>query len=203
MADILKKTTEIPKGVCFFSTLIDMGYDYIPRPIPETAPDRYISGYISLNLPSPSTDTFPGTHADDYLYSLPDNPVPFSVWGNVPDNTRNTLSIYGDYGISDYSEIFRDLGFEHNYDAVYAANHLRAIVDVVYSYLFDLPPSFLKPNTPMPGNQLVYDYVYDIDKSLLFLEKIKEMRPFLPEERRPYLDHWLQYEEELVIYGYE
>ena len=83
-----------------FSTYILAGYDVMERPVPETTPRTYIGGMIALCLSSPWTGDTPGQSCGpDCLYCLKDKPDPLPTWGEGGSLERNTLRVYGDYGI--------------------------------------------------------------------------------------------------------
>jgi hypothetical protein len=92
-------------GSPFFSPYIMAGYPAMERPIPETSKTKYLSGMISLCLPSPWTEYTPWQSSDpDCLYCYKDEPNPLPTQVEDEDPDLNTLHIYGDYGIHNYPE---------------------------------------------------------------------------------------------------
>jgi hypothetical protein len=162
----------------FFSTYILAGYDVMERPVPETSPTKYLSGMISLCLTSPWTDYSPGQNSGpDCLYCFKDYPEPLPVWGEGADPSRKTLQIYGDYGIHNCADILISFGFDHNYDIVYGADHYRAIVDIVFSEMFDCNVQ-AAIDIGFNTTWVIAESICDINKSMALLDKVAIMRPF-------------------------
>jgi hypothetical protein len=185
----------------FFSTYIIAGYDCIPRPVPITTPTKYIGGYTTLNLPSPFTNYSIGdSSAPDRLYCFKDDPIPFATWGDGDPPERNTLHIYGDYGIHDYAKILLDEGLDHDYEVVYGADHYRAIIDIVYSDIYlnhvdrNVKPEF-------PNNWIIAECIGDKTESFKLLGLIKQMEHFLTDEQVDLLHRWITYEKDCIIHG--
>ena len=185
----------------FFSTYLLAGCEAMARPVPETTPKKYISGIIALCLPSPWTDFSPGQScAPDCLYCLKDHPDPLPTWGEGASFDKNTLHIYGDYGIHDYSKILYNTGFDHNYKIIYGADHYRAILDLVYSDIITCDPEMIK-TINFFTSWIIAESIYNPEKCSIVLDKIKIMEPFLPEKRKFLLKTWIEQEEKNINFG--
>ncbi len=95
----------------------------------KTSPERYLTGLVALNVPSPEQ-----TGGDWHFCGIFDSP-------DFPDNLTlageglewNTNPIFGDYGIHECSDILRKKGISIPQGVkVYSANHYRAILDMIY-----------------------------------------------------------------------
>jgi hypothetical protein len=184
-------------GSPFFSTYMMAGYPAMERPIPETSKTKYLSGMISLCLPSPWTNYTPGqSSGPDCLYCFQDEPVPLPTWGEGGDPDRNTLHIYGAYGIHNYAEILTEYGFIHNFDAIYVADHYRAIVDLVYADIYncDISDKDISEKLGFYTSWIIVESIGTLPESKLVLDKIAIMKPFLPKDRVYFLDLWLKKE---------
>ena len=185
----------------FFSGYIAAGYPCVPRPIPPTTPTRYLSGYITLNLPSPFTGYTPGaTNSPDCFYCFPDQLVPFPLWGEGCAPERNTLSIYGDYGIRDYTEIIDESDLEHSFDVVYGADHFRAVLDAIYMDLYLWDPN-ISVISHYASNWILADCILDENLCFELFKKIEIMEPFLPEGHGKMVKKWLELEKIFVSNG--
>lgn len=184
-----------------FSTYLVAGYEAIERPVPETTPKRYLSGMTTLCLPCPWTNFSDGqNNGPDHLYCFKDHPNPLPVWGEGEEFLKNTLHIYDDYGIHNYSEILYNAGFEHNYDTVYGADHYRAICDIVYANIVGCSPKAAK-TLSLFTMWIVAESIGDIKESMIVLDKISMIEPFLSNEKKVLLHKWLQQEEKNIRFG--
>jgi hypothetical protein len=190
----------------FISTMMMDGYEFIYRSIPPTSYTQYISGNMALNLESPHTDTLGRNDFMEYFFCLPDKDEPLMLWGDVPEKFRNTLHIYGKWGIhDDYGNILRDAGFEHDFKNVYVADHYRAICDIVYADITLSGPMKLNYDKKLGpnffSNWYVASNIIEIEKCNYLLDKIREMRPYLSEECVASLENWIEFEKEAIIIG--
>jgi hypothetical protein len=165
----------------------DQQYVYFPR----TTPERYVSGYTALNLPSPEGTTG-DWHPLGCFYAHPSDPNPIaSIFGEGENAEKNTNNIFGTYGIYERSAWFlkNDIPFEGN--NCYVANHCRAILDVIYYHLLRAPDLY--------SLRCISDEMLDTEnqKGELF-SKAEHMLALLPESRQTELKKWLNHE----IYGH-
>lgn len=104
----------------------------IEETIPQTTRRHYLTAKTALNIPSADGtgdwhffEIFKGVHGR--------KPGPFFVSGV---NIADTYDIFNDAGIADYSELLRKAGIELKFP-VFAADHFRAMADLVYQKLKD------------------------------------------------------------------
>ncbi|MDR2199080.1 MAG: hypothetical protein LBR53_06470 [Deltaproteobacteria bacterium] len=190
----------------FISTMMLDGYEFVYRSVPPTSYTQYISGNTALNLESRHTDTLGGTDFMENFFCFPDEDVPLMLWGDVSEKFRNTLHIYGKWGIhDDYADVLRYAGFEHDFEKVYVADHYRAICDIVYADITRGGPRKLNYNKAYGpnffSNWIVASNIIEIEKCNYLLDKIGEMSPYLPRECVPCLDNWIDFEKEAIIIG--
>jgi hypothetical protein len=125
--------------------------------IPATSPYRYLGGMAALNLPSPT-----GTgdwHMEQTFFHSRETRSRSFISG--VDCATDTTSILGDIGVYDCTDLLDDLRIPHAEGSVYAANHARAIADLVLSaVLRDESPDFIRLDDWMPRDsdkQEVFD----------------------------------------------
>lgn len=107
--------------------------------IPETTPDKYLTGTSALNVP-----TEDGRFADwHFAETFLKEGTRFRVAGQ---NYPSTVDIFGKYGIRECGEILRAYGVPlEPGKPVYVANYVRAILDLVYNLTREhKAPDFLK-----------------------------------------------------------
>ena len=185
-----------------FSTYILAGCDVMERPVPETTPRKYIGGMTTLCLPSPWTNGTQGQSCGpDCLYCFKGEFAPLPTWGEGGSCERNTLHIYGDYGIHNYAKILYDAGFDHNFEIVYGADHFRAILDLVYADIITCNPKLVEAFTFFTA-WIIAESIGLTEDCKTVLDKIKKMEPFLPEERKCLLKKWIKEEEKNIETGF-
>jgi hypothetical protein len=162
------------------------------RYIPETSLDCYISGYCALNLPAPE-DTSGDWHGVNVfcgfepIDNLKDNGLLVDLAGiNGFTDTRN---IYGDYGVYDCTKELARYGYIHEGGRAYAANHFRAVLDLLF---YDLCHGMRYPRQLGGASENYFDN--DEQKNFL-LDKAREMRPYLNSEGERKLLMWIDNEE--------
>lgn len=95
--------------------------------IPETSPEHYISGIAALNIPS--VDGTGDWHMHGvFRANTKKPPLLFIVGEGEPFNSNK---IFGNEGIIECSHILDEFKIEHVSEKVYAANHIRAIADLI------------------------------------------------------------------------
>lgn len=93
--------------------------------IPKTTEMNYITGRAALNIPNPD-GSFADWHFDEVFLS---GRGKIRVAGI---DTIQTFGLLGSYGIRECSSVLRRFGASvPNEQEVYAANHIRAILDMV------------------------------------------------------------------------
>jgi hypothetical protein len=207
MTDKLKEKLDLSKYYFISSMMID-GYDFVYRSVPPTSYTQYISARTALNLLSPHTDTLGSSDFMEYFFCFPNEDVPLTLWGDVADTFRNTLHIYGKWGIhDDYADILSDAGFDHNFEKVYVADHYRAICDLVYAEISTTKINVLNTNeyihTYFVTNWVVAENIIEIDKCFYLLDEINLIAPYLPKNRVAYLKKWIEFEKQAIIQGPE
>jgi addiction module RelB/DinJ family antitoxin len=95
--------------------------------IPETSPDRYLSGIAALNLPSES-GTGDWHLIETFFKPQKRRPKLFVAGKGCPDNTNEFL---GERGIFECSALLDKLKIPRHPGPAYAATHARAIADLV------------------------------------------------------------------------
>jgi hypothetical protein len=95
-------------------------------PIPDTDKARYITGFHALNLPDVE-----GIAADwHFLTTFALSKKPVRVAGvNFPDSSW----VFGSFGIRECGSALRSLGRYDVVGLVWAANHARAVLDLVHN----------------------------------------------------------------------
>lgn len=125
--------------------------------IPHTSPLHYLGGMAALNLPSPS-----GTgdwHLEETFFRQRDKRSRSFISGI--GCATDTTPLLGDVGIYDCTHIIDDLHIPHESAPVFAANHARAIADlVISSILRGIAPHHIQLDDWMPratDKQAVFD----------------------------------------------
>lgn len=129
--------------------------------IPATSRLRYLGGTAALNLPS-SNGT--GDWHMEQTFFRPRARRSRSFISGIGCST-DTTSILGDIGVYDCTAVLDELGIQHESAVVFAADHARAIVDLVLAaVLRGESPDFVVLDDWMPR---------DADKQQVFglLEK--------------------------------
>ena len=95
--------------------------------IPHTSEQNYITGKAALNVPNPD-GSFADWHFDEVFLS---GRGKIRVAGK---DTPPTLDLLGSYGIRECSGVLRRFGVSvPTEEKIYAASHVRAILDMVLS----------------------------------------------------------------------
>lgn len=157
--------------------------------IPNTTPAHYLTGKAALNLPAPE-GTSGDWHFSNVFYDLADdNKVPYQLPLAGEGETVNTNHIYGDWGIYECSREMRGRGLilPAGMTAVYAANHFRAILDMVYS-------SLIRHHKVICLSGVTDDWLDTTEQKALLLDKAAEMAPHIPKEEHEELLSWIRRE---------
>lgn len=148
-------------------------------PVPVTTPHRYLSGMAALNLPSVR-----GTgdwHLIETFFS-PKKRRSRSFIAGVGCETDTTQQL-GELGIFECSALLDDLKIPRPAGEAYAANHARAIADLVLAAVAKGgSPDFVCVDDWMPGEE---------DKREVF-ELLEISLPYLSEEDRGQVRAWIE-----------
>lgn len=149
------------------------------KDIPKTSVVCYISGLHSLNL-----DLKYGTGHDwHFMNYWVGGKVPVKLYGKGQEIDTN--HIYGYYGVANREQVFRELGYET--DAIYVADHHRAILDLVYE-------SLTKFGMIGYAKGCVEDYFFEEHHSVELFVQLLRMREFLEDDTEEILVEWLSKE---------
>jgi hypothetical protein len=119
-----------------FQAVISMSILAAKTLFPVTTPARYLTGLTALNIPSPE-GTGDWHFAETFEGFAGRAPGPFRVAGENAADTRRWL---GNAGIIDARERLEPYRLELPPGPIYAADHYRAIADMVLSaVLYDQP----------------------------------------------------------------
>ena len=151
--------------------------------------NRYISGMEALNLPAPE-----GTSGDwHYLnvFYCRDEQYVNTVKIAGEGETLNTNHIYKNYGIYECGDILQKRGFKVGQGVPHAANHFRAILDLLYYHIREKRGKFL---CKLSGAS--EDYLDTEEEKNFLLEKTAIMLPYLSPEEQEMLIQWIEKERE-------
>lgn len=154
----------------------------IPAGLSES---RYISGMAALNLPAPE-GTSGDWHFLNVFYRDTENVTAVTLAGE--GEQINTNHIFKDYGIYRCNEALEKRGLKAEGDEAYAANHFRAILDLLYERIKNEGkyPSYLYGASE--------DYLDTEEEKKILLEKTAMMLPYLSEEEQIMLLQWINKE---------
>jgi hypothetical protein len=147
---------------------------------------RYISGVHALNLPSPEGTSGDWHPSNVFFHDERDVPITLAGTGEKID----TNPIFGNYGICVCNEALKSRGLSINETTgvtYYAANHYRAILDMLYG-------SINRAKYPYHLDRASEDYLDTGTEKLILLEKASIMLSFFPSEKRKLLKKWLDNE---------
>lgn len=145
--------------------------------IPETTPQRYLSGMAALNLPSP-TGSGDWHLIETFFKPRLRQPRLFIAGARCEANTNPLL---GNRGVFECSAQLNSLNIPHPDGPAFAANHARAIADLVLVSVLDGgSPDFVQLDDWMPG---------DNDKLSVF-ELLDVASPQLSSEQQETVRKW-------------
>lgn len=144
--------------------------------IPATAKGRYLGGMAALNLPSLS-GTGDWHFEQTFFRPRSKRSRSFISGQGCPTDTNSFL---GDEGIYDCTNILLKLGIPYERSPVYAANHARAIADLVLDAIMrDHSPDFVVLDDWMPRNT---------DKQQVFGMLVKAIKCLSTQQKKQVLD---------------
>ena len=148
--------------------------------LPQTTPNRYLTAMTALNLPAPE-GTRGNSHFEESFFGRQGLQPQFFVAGDK--EPLNTNLIFGHLGIYECSDILRTKGIALvQNEKVYAANHNRAILDMLYSAL---------KNKENLDHITINDWIDIQEQKKELLDKIKQFKDFLEIEEWMMLMTWL------------
>lgn len=145
---------------------------------------RYISSFAALNL-RPPEGTSGDWHFTNIFYSF--DPKPKTVYIAGEGERLNTNSILGEYGIYNCTQELKLRGLVAQGVQSWAANHFRAILDLVYKEIHS-------NHVPKMLYWACEDYLDTKDEKLRLLQKASEMLPLLNEREQKLLMDWINHE---------
>jgi hypothetical protein len=155
---------------------------YIPDDLSEK---RYISGMAALNLPAPE-----GTSGDWHFLNLfyrkrrEDVEEVFFIAGE--NGVVDTNPIFDKYGIYPCEEALQKRGLRSGGRA-YAANHFRAILDMLYEKL-------RRGGYPRYLQGATKDFLDTDEEKSILLREAEKMSPFLSMRQEKELQEWIRKE---------
>ncbi len=148
--------------------------------LPKTTPTRYLTAMTALNIPAPEGTTG-DWHFEESFFGRKSILPKFFVAGE--NDTLNTNTIFGDFGIYECSDILRAKGIVlAQNEKVYAANHNRAILDMLYRAL---------KNKEYPHHIAIDDWIDIKEQRKQLIDKIKQFKDFLEVDEWMMLMTWL------------
>lgn len=149
--------------------------------LPKTTPTCYLTGMTALNIPAPEGTTG-DWHFEESFWGRGNTRPKFFVAGE--GRALNCNAIWGALGIYDCGDILRAKGIAiAAEERVYAANHCRAILDMVHNAI---------KHKEYPHHITVDDWL-DVDSELKrFFENIPGLNNFLEDDEKIILNAWLE-----------
>jgi hypothetical protein len=150
--------------------------------IPETSMTRYITGISALNIPAPE-DTSGDWHFDPAFFEIDGHKPVIDLAGE--GETINTNKLYGSYGIHECRQVLEERGVDvSEHTKIYSANHFRAILDMVYRYVFVWHQ--------YPYAIELEDWLDTEEEKKAILKKAQEMAIVLAPEDKEKLTAWIE-----------
>ena len=147
------------------------------------SPERYISGFPALNLPSPE-----GTSGDWHFWGAfyRKKKDAGTIFLAGEGEALNTNAILADYGVYQCDEALIRRGLKYEGPA-FAANHFRAILDLLYQIVQD-------GRVPKYLYGACEDFLDSEDEKRHLIERASLMLPYLESEHQTYLLQWINHE---------
>lgn len=149
--------------------------------LPDTNKKRYLTGMTALNIPAPER-TGGDWHFFESFYGRGKIKPKIFVAGE--GEALNTNPILQDFGIHECSNELREMGIDLPHGKkVYAANHYRAILDMLYECVavFKSYPSYLT----------VDDWLDNEEEKRPFLNSLLKFKPHLKAREWKMIQDWL------------
>lgn len=149
--------------------------------LPKTTATCYLTGMTALNIPAPEGATG-DWHFEESFFGRNGRAPKIFVAGE--GRALNTNPIWGDLGIYDCSSILRAKGIViAAEEKVYAANHGRAILDLLYRAL---------KNLEYPHHIAVDDWLDIAAEKKQLYDSFPMLNSFLKEDEKIILNSWLE-----------
>ena len=148
--------------------------------------ERYISGIHALNLPAPE-GTSGDWHFSSVFYRDSDSRASNIVMIAGNGERFDTNQIFGNYGIYNCNKTLENVGLKAQGEISYAANHYRAILDLLYEEIKN-------GNYPSYLQRITEDYLDTEEEKNILLEKVNIMLPYLSLNEREMLHKWIEEE---------
>lgn len=169
--------------------LVHLDHKY-QKTIPnDLSKERYISGFPALNLQSPE-GTSGDWHFLDNYYAIDEAGVREINFVAGTRGRVDTNHIFGDFGIYEAGDVLSSCGLVFN-GVPYAANHFRAVLDVLFLYL-----SLSK--RPISIHNAAYAFFDTQQQQMLLLTKAERLYDYCDDERYLILKRWLDIQWEQV-----
>jgi hypothetical protein len=148
--------------------------------IPLTTPMHYLTGMTALNIPDPESKGG-DWHFHEAFYGRGELPPKIFMAGEGEE--WNTNAVLSDFGIYECSEALRSSGLKiPKGQRVYAANHLRAIIDLLYDCI---------KSKSYPYHLEIEQWVYSQDEKKELMRVIQQIKPYLDEDEWTIVQDWL------------
>jgi hypothetical protein len=146
---------------------------------------KYISCKYALNIHPDTMDTFGDWHdcVWEGINVFPNNMI--NLAGK--DTDLNTIFIWNDLGIYEGKKYLLNKGINTDLENVFIADHVRAILDMLYKYLIKFGIIFEIDNASI-------EYIGSKDKQLIMLEKSKLILPYLNGSQVKEYENWYKSE---------
>ena len=149
--------------------------------LPKTTLTCYLTGMTALNIPAPEGTTG-DWHFEESFFGRNGRAPKIFVAGEGAE--LNTNFIWGAWGVYDCSSILRAKGFAiAAEEKVYAANHCRAILDLLYTAL---------KNLEYPHHIAVDDWLDIAAEKKRLYDILPMLNGFLKEDEKIILNSWIE-----------
>jgi hypothetical protein len=148
--------------------------------LPKTTTTCYLTGMTALNIPAPEGTTG-DWHFEESFLGRGNIAPKFFVAGE--GSALNTNPIWGVLGIYECGSILHAKGIAIASDEkVYAANHCRAVLDMLYNAI---------KRKEYPSHIIIDDWL-DVDsEQKRFFETVRVLNDFLKEDEKIILNSWI------------
>jgi hypothetical protein len=150
------------------------------KPIPITTLKHYITGMTALNIPDPES-TGGDWHFQEAFYGRGTLPPKIFLAGEGEE--WNTNKVLADFGIHECSKVLRRLGLDIPANQlVYAANYLRAIIDMLYRCI---------KRKDYPYHLTIDEWLHSHNEKAQLITIIQGLQPYLEIDEWQIVQHWL------------
>jgi len=151
------------------------------KSFPKTSHERYLTGLTALNIPAPEgtgdwhfSETFEGAAGRP--------PGPYELAG---DGLLNTRSLLGDAGIFDARERLEPYRLEMPPGPIYAADHYRAIADMVLTAIV--------AGQSFERSIILDDWLPETDEQMRLQRLLEIAKPSLASDQWRRIDLWISH----------